>query len=513
MKNLIVLFLLCFAASTWAQNIPSKHAFPSIAQFPELLAAAEGGDAEAQFNLGIMYRSGWGKGRDDADDKAVLWLEKAADQGHVKAQYELGSRALYFSNDVPLDIVESEFRRAANQGFAAAQYMLGWIYQYKANPDDPQNAELAFHWYHKAAEQGDNFSQYILSSWYFGGLNTMTTLDTAKAVAWLRKASQDQVYDVAQEILDQMDKLKSRNGNYMSLTQIRKAATQGNAEAQYMLGMMYMHGWGLTAQSSYVAVHDAAEAANWYRKAADQGHVQAQYALAFFVDDAESTRWFRKAADQGLAAAQYQLGWIYQNGLFGETKSNNHAVSWFRKAANQGYADAQYALGEMYRTGNSVKRNEAEATAWLRKAADQNHGKALYRLSEMHRDNRGIPNSEGLALLRKAADQHDPEARYALGQVYLNGWGVDKDEAQAMALIYQAADLGGYPAAKVDFHIAQDAFWIYQAADEGDADAQYNLAMMYMQGRSMPKDCAQAKIWWDKANTSRERKWEMPTCR
>ena len=51
----------------------------------------------------------------------------------------------------------------------------------------------------------------------------------------------------------------------------RKAADQGIAQAQYILGTMFYHGRGV-AQSDE-------EAARWYHKAADQGHVQAQHEL------------------------------------------------------------------------------------------------------------------------------------------------------------------------------------------------------------------------------------------
>jgi TPR repeat protein len=69
-------------------------------------------------------------------------------------------------------------------------------------------------------------------------------------------------------------------------------------------------------------MHDGAEAVQWFRKAADQGNVDAQNSLAFMYitgqgvrqDDAEASRWYRKAADQGNADAQYNLGVLYAKG-------------------------------------------------------------------------------------------------------------------------------------------------------------------------------------------------------
>ena len=48
----------------------------------------------------------------------------------------------------------------------------------------------------------------------------------------------------------------------------RKAAEQGDADAQSSLGYMYRKGQGVT--------QDDAEAVNWTRKAADQGNAEAQ---------------------------------------------------------------------------------------------------------------------------------------------------------------------------------------------------------------------------------------------
>ena len=52
--------------------------------------AAERGHAMAQSNLGLMYSTGDGVGRDDG--QARHWLGRAAAQGHATAQFHLGNR-------------------------------------------------------------------------------------------------------------------------------------------------------------------------------------------------------------------------------------------------------------------------------------------------------------------------------------------------------------------------------------------------------------------------------------
>jgi len=56
-------------------------------------------------------------------------------------------------------------------------------------------------------------------------------------------------------------------------------------------------------------------------------------------DYAQAAAWFRKAADQGLAAAQNNLGLVYYNG-HGVPQDYAQAHKWFNLAAASGDADA-----------------------------------------------------------------------------------------------------------------------------------------------------------------------------
>ncbi len=50
--------------------------------------SAEQGDADAQYNLGLMYAEGDGVPQDDK--QAVHWFTKSAEQGDAGAQFSLG---------------------------------------------------------------------------------------------------------------------------------------------------------------------------------------------------------------------------------------------------------------------------------------------------------------------------------------------------------------------------------------------------------------------------------------
>jgi uncharacterized caspase-like protein len=96
-------------------------------------------------------------------------------------------------------------------------------------------------------------------------------------------------------------------------------------------------------------------------------------------DYAEAAKWYRKAADQGDAEAQCILGASYYFGL-GVPQDYAEAAKWYRKAAEQGYALAQFNLGVSYYSGEGVPQDYAEAYAWYSvSAASGNAGASKNR--------------------------------------------------------------------------------------------------------------------------------------
>jgi hypothetical protein len=72
--------------------------------------------------------------------------------------------------------------------------------------------------------------------------------------------------------------------------------------------------------------------------------------------------------------------------------------------------------------------------------------------------------------LRKLAEQGDAEAQWDMGFRYHNGQGVPQDDAQAVR-------------------------WFQRAADQGHVNAQATLGAYYWAGRGVPKDLSQAYFW------------------
>jgi TPR repeat protein len=314
----------------------------AVQQVDADLAAAERGDAAAQYKLGNMYARGQSVTRDDG--QAVSWLHKAADQGHAAAQYGLAS--MYASGrGVSKDdgLALQWLRRAADQGHAAAQDVLGIFYA--QGRGTPRDDVAAVEWLRKSADQGYADAENNLAMMYQQG--RALPRDDAQALEWFRKG-----------------------------------AEHGHADAENNLGLLYASGRG-------VAKDDAA-ALQWFRRAAEQGHVAAQNNVGVFYalgrgttrDDAAAVQWLRKAAEHGCANAQKELGIMYEQGR-ALPKDESLAMQWFRKAADQGQAEAQFHIAETYQNGTVFPKDDAQAIMWFRKAAKNGYSEARGRLQAM----------------------------------------------------------------------------------------------------------------------------------
>jgi TPR repeat protein len=287
--------------------------------FEQNRADAEKGSANAQAYLGYCYLEGIGVARDDVE--AVRWLRKAAEQNHASAQCNLG------------------FCYDTGQGVA-------------------KDKVEAVKWHRKAAEQGDAVAQRNLGICYEHGNGVRK--EKAEAVKWFRKA-----------------------------------AEQGNAAAQYNLGVCYSDGdvvakhpdpvdvivsWGLSTLGMGSVGKDAAEAVKWFRKAAEQGNADAQNKLGCCYEEgsgakkdlAEAAKWYRKAAEQGNAYAQHNLGVCYKSGT-GVPKNFVEAHKWHNLASAQGFGTAktQRFWSEVFMTREQIAEAQRRASEFRPRKAPE----------------------------------------------------------------------------------------------------------------------------------------------
>lgn len=152
-------------------------------------------------------------------------------------------------------------------------------------------------------------------------------------------------------------------GDYQAaLNELKPLILNKNKKAQFLLGMMYYEGRGVT--------QDYQQAAYWYKKSAEQGDKRAQLIIGsmYFIgrgipqDYKQAAFWYKMAAEQGSAQAQVNIGNMYRKGQ-GVIQDYKKAVLWYIKAAEQENATAQNNLGIMYLNGLGVHKSKVIAYA------------------------------------------------------------------------------------------------------------------------------------------------------
>ena len=127
-----------------------------------------------------------------------------------------------------------------------------------------------------------------------------------------------------------------------------------------------------------------AEEIELLRRAADNGDAQAQFRLALMYDgghgvvqdQAQAARWLLRAAQQGLADAQYNLALALEDGR-GVEQNDAEAAMWYRAAALQGFVSAQKNLGVKYALGQGVAEDPFESYIWSSIAAQSGDEAAI----------------------------------------------------------------------------------------------------------------------------------------
>jgi TPR repeat protein len=227
--SVMLLLACCGSATSWSAQSDNTERAPGQSEkadhqvFDQVRAKAEKGDAQAQLELGFLYSSGIGVGRDPV--KATKWHRKAAEQGLARAEYQLSMDYANGDGVKKPDLFEAAkwMRRAADQGLPEAELGIGLCYA-NGNGVHASSTE-AIAWYRKAADKGYAAAAYELGNCCFEGAGTPK--DIVEGVKW-----------------------------------VRQAAEQGYPPAQNKLGLCYEQGTGLSK--------DYVEAYKWFSLAAAQ---------------------------------------------------------------------------------------------------------------------------------------------------------------------------------------------------------------------------------------------------
>ena len=196
----------------------------------------------------------------------------------------------------------------------------------------------------------------------------------------------------------------------------------------------------------------------------------------------------RVEAENGDADAQFRLAGLFGAGEVGQ------AIHWYRAAAEQGHAQAQYSLAFRYENGLGVSADTAEALKWHLLAAEQGNIFSKTFVSD-------FAESEKIRSELQSAEQGDPEAQLRIAVRYVEGDGVPQDDLEALKWHMLAAAQGMSESEDyVDAYLVAEALQKDQlAAEQGEPNAQFNLATRYSEGNGLPKSNVEAIKWYRKA--------------
>jgi uncharacterized protein len=252
----------------------------AYAMSPEELAmtrnVAERGNAAAQMLLAIAYLDGdGGLARDEK--LACHWFEQAALQGNGYAEARLGD---LYEEGIGVERnpkLAADWReRAARRGNIDAQLKLGRMYLQGIGVT--QDLARAREWLQQAAEGGDSEAAYLLSQLYKHGLGGPR--DPTVAGNWLARSA-ERGYLESIRLLHAIKSFGRHYDRTLSGDALKQLAADGDADAQYQLGLHYEAGSGGERR-------DAAQAAEWFQRAANQGNEQARHALTILKPGSEA---------------------------------------------------------------------------------------------------------------------------------------------------------------------------------------------------------------------------------
>lgn len=300
-------------------------------QLRAVLERAQGGDAEASFEAGWYYESGFGTARDAA--AAVRHYRVAAGSDVPGAQFALGLALQRGEGVQEADPVQgvSWLRRAAALNHTGAMNALAAATF--AGSDTARDPVAAVAWYRRSAALGDALGQYNVGYAYHMGVpEADVPQDDEAALRW-----------------------------YMA------AAELGLATAQYTVGACFAEGAGAPANDT--------EALRWFHLAARSGSPEAMNTLGLWhsigrgtvADQGRATEWYLLAAESGDAKGQFVAGYRLLRGD-GGAKDAERALALLRHAAAQGHASAAeflaaYADAERARDRSAADEEQSAADA------------------------------------------------------------------------------------------------------------------------------------------------------
>jgi TPR repeat protein len=423
-----------------------KHPRSQEEKLRWITVAAEKGMADAQYQLYAMLLKS--KSGVTSSKSAREWLELAADNQHMQAQYDLGR--YYMIGYAVLGIEKDPYKArtlwelAAGSGHVRAMEELARHYE-KGTAGFPHDPQRAIELLNKAAAgyqdglKASSKNQQLADSRH------------AQAEEIARVEKQLELGDPLLQAVRGRELLRAAGASSETRSEglelLAKAAERGDPALQYEMGDILISG-------RHGIMVDEAKGRSWWAKALRQNHLKTMEQVASAYQNG------RFGYQQDLLKSKelvVKLIDAYRNGKYGvdqdprnmrrwsnELKHLNRLISLaggeyqspaeLQNKAETGDTQAQYQLGRQLMVSGPAKYRK-QGLAWIEQAAEGNHAEAQYRLVTYFDRQAGIMRSDperGVTILQAAAEQNHLPAMSTLALAYYKGrYGLDRDYRKA----------------------------------------------------------------------------------
>ena len=469
--------------------------------------------------------------------KEFAELKAQAEAGQAAAQYRL-SWLLVYGTGTPVDL-KAAFQ-AAQQSAAAGHGLglthLGEMYRFGTGTEpDEEKSNTSFSQAAKSlpalVAEGNTEAMRALAMLYYRGWGGLKQ-DHAKALALNHQAAEagDAIGSV--EEADQLWDGKGTHRQRSKATRLYRAALpklmtqaeEGDRRAQLIVG-------NLLATERLTGKRDFEECIKWHQPVADAGYADLQFLIGARYqkgngkaqNDAEAMKWYELSAAQGHPGAINNVGWMHGNGRAGAGEANDEKASeMYLKAAERGNSVSQNNIAMRLFSGDGVEQDKEQAFYWHKRSAENDNGRGQYFLALRYDTGQGTePNLEKAVHWYQRAAENDHRAEYdssqggyaygaqmKLSDIYREGRGTKRDLAKALYWMARTTEFErskavnaflnhetaiARKAAALHGQLQQylDEGWpvsprngreIQEAAEQGDAQAQYELAALHLLG-------------------------------
>ncbi len=259
--------------------------------------------------------------------------------------------------------------------------------------------------------------------------------------------------------------------NLMHIFMLERKAYSGDVAAQHELGLRYLLGEGVIA------------------------------------DTLKGAFWIKRAAEQNSADAEYNLGILEFNGM-GLPWNPFDAYKLFKAAATQGMAEAEYILSMFLTENLVVPRDWDEAYRWLKKSADGGYTPAKDAIADFEARGLGSRHEDQRAKTDTSASKKKPPVKQTLGFVFLDAEPDTATQSDATLLkdalreatpqLKRALGISKEPTKTLDLDTAGMRA-IREAAEEGSPEALTILGRSYERGIGVKKDLVTAAMYYVRA--------------